>query len=158
MDRDCPLGIDFRVDEELFGKPGKPRARSAREEKRRHNQQWTEQLKSSQKTEENQRQKDQKQQEVTETELKEPKSNRMEISHTTVTLATMTAERKQHALELMTRRQKYEALMKGDEDLTYENELLKRELETREVEETLQGKKENKMEKEEMENSDTSIV
>ena len=25
VDKDCPLGIEFPVDEELFGKPGKPR-------------------------------------------------------------------------------------------------------------------------------------
>ena len=41
VDKDCPLGIEFRVDEELFGKPGKPRARLAQAKKRRHNQQWT---------------------------------------------------------------------------------------------------------------------
>ena len=44
---------------------------------------------------------------MTETRLKEPESNRMEMSHTMVRLETMTAESKQHALELETMRQKY---------------------------------------------------
>ena len=58
VDKDCSLGIECSVDEELFGKTGKPRACLAREEKRRHNQQWTRQLMSSQVTEEKQPQKD----------------------------------------------------------------------------------------------------
>ena len=37
VDKDCPLGIEFMVVGELFGKPGKLRARLARAEKRRHN-------------------------------------------------------------------------------------------------------------------------
>ena len=161
VDKDCPLEIEFPFDGELFGKPGKLRVlrvHLTRAEKRRHNQEWTRQLRSSQATEEKQRQKDQEQQAMTEAGLKEPESNRMDMSHTTVTLATMTAERKQHALELETMRQKYEAWMKRAEDLTNENELLKKELERREVEETLWRKKEKEMEEEEMENSDTSIV
>ena len=88
----------------------------------------------------------------------EPESNRMEMSHTTVRLENVTAESKQHALELETMRQKYEAGMKRAEDLTNENELLKRELERREVEETLWRKKEKEMEEKEMEKSGTSIV
>ena len=71
---------------------------------------------------------------MTETRLKEPESIRMEV---TVRLETVTAERKQHALELQTMRQKYEALMKKAEDLTNKNELLKKEHERREVEEAL---------------------
>ena len=55
-------------------------------------------------------------------------------------------------------RQKYEAWMKSVEDLANENELLKKELERREVEETLRSKKEKDMKKEEMEKSDTSLV
>ena len=42
----------------------------------------------------------------------------MEMSHMTVKLETMTAERKQHVLELETMRQKYETWMKKAEDLT----------------------------------------
>ena len=64
----------------------------------------------------------------------------MEISHTKVKLETMIAESKRHALELETMRQKYEAwikrakdLVKRAEDLTNKNELLRRELERREV-------------------------
>ena len=38
---DCPLGIEFQFDEELFEKPGKLRAHLTRAEKLRHNQQWT---------------------------------------------------------------------------------------------------------------------
>ena len=125
VDKDCPLGIEFRVDEELFGKPGKPRARLARAKKRRHNQQWTGPEDSTFTT---QLKKDQEQQAMTETRLKEPESIQMDISHTRVTLATVTAESKQHALELEAMRQKYEAWMKWAEDLTYENELLKREI------------------------------
>ena len=64
---------------------------------------------------------------MTETTLKEPESNRIEMSHTTVKLETMTAESKQHVLELETMRQKYEAWMKRAENLTNENELLKRD-------------------------------
>ena len=45
----------------------------------------------------------------------------MEISHTMIKLETMTAESKQHAMEL-------EAWMKRVEDLTNENELLNRKL------------------------------
>ena len=86
---------------------------------------------------------------MTETRLKEPESNRMEMSHTTVKLETMTAESKQHALELW---------MKRAEDLANENELLKKELERREIEETLRRKKEKEMEEKEMEKSYTSIV
>ena len=48
--------------------------------------------------------------------------------------------------------------MKRAEDLTNENELLKKELERREVEETLRRKKEKEMEEKEMEKSYTSIV
>ena len=70
MDRDCPLGIEFRVDEELFGKPGKPRARLARAKKRRHNKQWTG------------------------LDDREPESYRLDMSRTTVNLETATAERK----------------------------------------------------------------
>ena len=62
--------------------------------------------------------KDQEQPAMTEMRLKEPESNRVEMSHMTVKLETMTAERKQHALELETMRQKYEAWMKRAEDLT----------------------------------------
>ena len=40
----------------------------------------------------------------------------MEMSHTTVNLETNTAESKQHALELETIKQKYEAWMKRTED------------------------------------------
>ena len=40
-DKDWSLGIEFPFDEELFEKPGKPRAHLTRTEKRRHNQQWT---------------------------------------------------------------------------------------------------------------------
>ena len=54
---------------------------------------------------------------MTETRLKEPKSNRMEMSPTTTKLETMTAKSKQDALELETMRQKYEAWMKRAEDL-----------------------------------------
>ena len=102
---------------------------------------------------------------MTETRLKEPESNRMGMSHAMVTLTTMTAERKQHAWELETMRQMYEASMKRAEDVTKraedlakENELLKRELERKEVEETLRRKKEKKMEEQEMGNPDTSLV
>ena len=70
----------------------------------------------------------------------------------TVVLATMTAERKQHALELETMRQKYEACMKRAEDLINEIELLKKELERREVEETLRTKKETEMEEKKLKN------
>ena len=52
----------------------------------------------------------------------------MEMSHITVKLETMTAERKQHALELETMRQKYEAWLKRTEDLANENKLLKWEI------------------------------
>ena len=41
VDKDCPLGIEFPFDEELFEKPRKLRAHLTRAEKRRHNQQWT---------------------------------------------------------------------------------------------------------------------
>ena len=41
VDKDCPLGIEFPFDEELFEKPRKLRAHLNRAEKRRHNQQWT---------------------------------------------------------------------------------------------------------------------
>ena len=78
MDKDCPLGVEFRVDEELFGKPGKPRAHLARTKERRHIQQWTG------------------------PDDKEPESNWMDMSHMTVELETMTAESKQHAWELET--------------------------------------------------------
>ena len=67
---------------------------------------------------------------MTETRLKEPKSNRKEMSHTTVYIETMTAESKQHAMELGTMRQKYVAWMKRAKDLTNENELLKTAQET----------------------------
>ena len=70
----------------------------------------------------------------------------------------MTAESKQLALELETMGQKSEALMKNAEDLTNENELLKRELERREVEEKLRRKEEKEMEKQEIGKSDTSRV
>ena len=102
MDKDCPLGIEVPVDGELFGKPGKLRARLARAKERRHNQQWSG------------------------PDDREPESNRMDVSHTTVELETVTAERKQHALELETMRQKYEAWTKKAEDLAYENEVLKK--------------------------------
>ena len=72
MDKDCPLGIALPFDGELFRKPGEPKVRLTQAEKRRHNQQWTEQLRSSQETEERQRQKDQEQQAMTETRLREP--------------------------------------------------------------------------------------
>ena len=55
---------------------------------------------------------------MTETRLKEPESNRMEMSHTQVKIETMTAENKQHAWELETMRQRYEAWMKRAEDPT----------------------------------------
>ena len=71
----------------------------------------------------------------------------MEMSHTILKLDTMTAESKHHACELETMRQKYEAWMKRTEDLTNENELLKRELERREVEGNLRRKTEKEMEK-----------
>ena len=138
VDKNCLLGIEFLFDRELFGKPGKPKVRLTRAEKRRHNKQWTEQLRSSQETGEKQRQKDQKQQDMT--------------------------ERNQHALELDTTRQRSEAwmkkaedLMKWTEDLANENELLNKEPERREVEGSLRrGKKE--MEEQEIRESDTSIV
>ena len=95
---------------------------------------------------------------MTETRLKESESNRMEMSHAMVKLETVTGERKQHAFELETMRQKYEALLKKAENLTNEKELLKREHERREVEETLQSKKEKEIEGKEMEKSDTYIV
>ena len=40
-DKDCSLGIEFPFDQELFGKPGKPRAHLTRAEIRKNNQQWT---------------------------------------------------------------------------------------------------------------------
>ena len=102
---------------------------------------------------------------MTDTRLKEPESNPMEMSQTTVKLETLTAERKQHPLELETMREKYEAwmkrtedLMKTAEDLTKGNELLKRELERREGKKKLLRKKEKEMEEQEMEESSTSIV
>ena len=101
-DNDCPLGVEFLFDEEPFEGPGRQRVHFTRAEKRRHHQQWTRQLRSSQVTEEKQRQKDQGQQAMTGMRLKEPDSNRMDTSHTMVTLVTMTAERRQHALELET--------------------------------------------------------
>ena len=89
--------------------------------------QANEELRSRQATEEERQQKDQEQHTMTETMLKELESNRMEISHMTVKLETMTAERKQHTLELKTLRQKkYEAWMKRAEVLTNENKLWKR--------------------------------
>ena len=103
---DCPLGIEFPFDGELFRKPGEPKVHLTRAEKRKHNQQWTEQLRSSQTTKENQRQKEPEQLAMTGTRLKGPKSNRMGMSHTTVKPETVTAERKQHAWELETMRQK----------------------------------------------------
>ena len=48
--------------------------------------------------------------------------------------------------------------MKNVKDLAKKNELLKKELERSEVEETLWRKKVKEMEEEEMEKSDTSIV
>ena len=48
--------------------------------------------------------------------------------------------------------------MKNAKDLGNENELLKKELERRKVEETLWRKKKKEMDEEEMENSDTSMV
>ena len=81
----------------------------------------------------------------------------MDMSHTMVKLETMTGERKQHAWELKTRRQKYDALMKTVEDLTNENKLLKKELESRKVKETL-SRKNKEMEQKEMEKSYTSAV
>ena len=99
VDKDCPLGIEFLFDGQLFGKLGKPRARLAQARKWRHNQPWTGPDDSTATT---QFKKDQEQQAMTETRLKEPESNRMDMSHRTITLATMTAERKQHALELET--------------------------------------------------------
>ena len=48
--------------------------------------------------------------------------------------------------------------MEGAEDLANENVLLKKELERKEVEETLRRKKEKKMEEQEMGNPDTSLV
>ena len=38
-DKDCPLGIEFLFNEELFEKPEKLRVHLIRAEKRRHNQQ-----------------------------------------------------------------------------------------------------------------------
>ena len=55
-------------------------------------------------------------------------------------------------------RQKYEAWTKKAEDLTRENELLKRELKRRQVEEKLWERKDKEMEEQEIEKSDTSIV
>ena len=72
----------------------------------------------------------------------------MEMSHMMVKLDTMTGESRQHALELW---------MKRVEDLANENELLKKELKRRKVEETLR-RKEKELKEEEMENSDTAIV
>ena len=118
------MGIEFPFDEESFWKPGNTRVRLTQAERR--SQQWTRQLNSSQATEEEYQQKGQEHQDITEMWLKEPESNQMEMSHMTVRLETMTAEGKQHALELETMRLKYEAWMKRTEDLTYENELLKR--------------------------------
>ena len=80
------------------------------------------------------------------------------MSHVTVELETMRAERKQHALELDTMKQNYEVMMKKVEDLAQENDLLMKELERREVEETLWRKQEKEMEEKEIEKSDTSIV
>ena len=51
-DGDCLLGVEFLFDEELFEGPGRLRARLTRAEKRRDNQQWTRQMRSSQGTEE----------------------------------------------------------------------------------------------------------
>ena len=101
LDKDCPLAIEFLFDEELFEKPGKPRIHLTRAEKRRHNQQWT---KLDIGTTTTQLKKDQEQQAMTEMRLNEPESNRMEMSHTTVKQGTITAERKQQALELETMR------------------------------------------------------
>ena len=99
-DKNRLLGIEFPFDGELFGKPGKPKVRLTQAGKRRHNQRWTGKLRSSQEIEGKQRKKDQEQQAMTETKLKEPKSNQMEMSHMTIKLETMTAESRQHALEL----------------------------------------------------------
>ena len=55
VNKDCPLGIEFPFDGELFGKPREPRVRLTRAEKSGHNQQWTGQLRSSKETEENNR-------------------------------------------------------------------------------------------------------
>ena len=137
MDNDCPLGIEFPVDGDLFGKPGKLRACLARAKKRRHNEQWTGPDNSTTTT---QFKKNQEQQDMTETRLKEPKSNRMDMSHMTIRLETVTAESKQQAWELETMRKKYEAWRKRAEDLTYENELLKREIwKVKEEQDSLNG-------------------
>ena len=72
--------------------------------------------------------KDQEQQAMTETRLKEPESNQLKMSQMTVKLKTVTAESKQHALELKTMRQNYETWMKRAEDHIYEIELLKKEV------------------------------
>ena len=101
VDKDCRLGIEFPVDGEMFGKPGKPRTCLARTKKGSHNQQWTGPDDSTAST---QLKKDQEQQAITETKLKEPESNRMEMSHTTVRPETVTAESKQQASELETMR------------------------------------------------------
>ena len=69
---------------------------------------------------------------MTEMKLKESKFNQMEMSQVTVKLETMTAESRQHALEMW---------MKRAEDLANDNELLKKELERREVGGTIRRKK-----------------
>ena len=99
MDKDCPLGIEFPFDEELFERPGKLRAHLTRAEKRKHNQQWT-RLGGS----------------TTTIHLKKEQEEDPEVQR------WMRAERKQQALELETMRQKYEAWMKRAEDLSNENE------------------------------------
>ena len=80
------------------------------------------------------------------------------MSCTTVELETVAAGRRRHALELETMRQKYEDLMNRAQDLAKKNELLKRELERREVGETLRRGKEREMEDKEIEKSYTSAV
>ena len=64
---------------------------------------------------------------MTGTRLKEPESKRMDMSHSTITLTTMTAERKQHAGELEIMRQRSEAWMKRAEDLMKKTEDLAKE-------------------------------
>ena len=98
--------------------------------------------------------------------LKELESKRMDMSHTTLRLKTMATESKQHALELWMKRvedltKENELLKRGlkrTEDLTKQNERLKRDVERREVKGKPRRKKEKEMEEKEIEKSDTSIV